>query len=258
MNPRPPICQRCFVDAVALGGVHLGGEHQVRREVGAERLCGVALPEARVVGLHLAHDLGSERGVVGRDRIARRALEDGEVRGLLGDQRDRLDRRRSGADHRDALAGEVDAAVRPAPGVIGLARERVAAREVGHVRGRQAARRHDQEARGDAPAIGLDRPAALGVAPVRGAHARVELDVAAQIEAVGDVLDVAQDLGLGRVALAPLPFLLELLRELIGVFEALDVAARAGIAVPVPGAADPAAAPRTRAPRSRACAGGGA
>ena len=66
----------------------------------------------------------------------------------------------------------------------------------------------------------------------------LELDVAAQVEAVGDVIGVAQDLGLGGVALGPLPFLLQLGRELVGILDALDVAARAGIAVPVPGAAD--------------------
>src|SRR5262249_32792032 len=59
-----------------------------------------------------------------------------------------------------------------------------------------------------------------------------------QVEAVGDVVGVFQDLGLRRIALAPAPFLLQLVRERIGILHALDVAARAGIAVPVPGASD--------------------
>ena len=63
----PPL----FVDPVALGGVDLVGQHRVRREVGAERLRGIALAEARVVRLHLAHELGIERGVVRGDREAR-------------------------------------------------------------------------------------------------------------------------------------------------------------------------------------------
>src|SRR4030088_3086534 len=66
----------------------------------------------------------------------------------------------------------------------------------------------------------------------------LEPDVAAQVEAVGDVVGIAQDLGLGGVALGPFPFLLQLGRELVGILDAFDVAARAGIAVPVPGAAD--------------------
>ena len=69
------------------------------------------------------------------------------VRGLLGDHRDRLDAGRAGADHADALAGEVDALVRPAAR-CGAARPR-SARGPGMsgMRGdREAARRHDQEA----------------------------------------------------------------------------------------------------------------
>jgi hypothetical protein len=66
----------------------------------------------------------------------------------------------------------------------------------------------------------------------------LELDVAAQVETVGDVVGVAQDLGLGGVTLRPLPFLLQFGRELVGILDAFDVAARAGIAVPVPGAAE--------------------
>jgi len=44
-------------------------------------------------------------------------LEDCQVLRLLGDQRDGLDRRGSGADDGDALTGEVDAFMRPASGV---------------------------------------------------------------------------------------------------------------------------------------------
>ncbi|MEJ7720541.1 MAG: hypothetical protein WKF58_08890 [Ilumatobacteraceae bacterium] len=69
-------------------------------------------------------------------------------------------------------------------------------------------------------------------------HLRVELDVPAEIEPVGDVVGVAQDLGLRGVALAPLPLLLQVVVERVRVVHALDVAAGAGIAVPVPGAAD--------------------
>ena len=66
----------------------------------------------------------------------------------------------------------------------------------------------------------------------------LEPDVAAQVVAVGDVVEVALDLGLRGEVLGPHPLLLELGVEAERVLEARDVAARAGIAVPEPGAAD--------------------
>src|SRR6185437_11448653 len=77
-----------------------------------------------------------------------------------------------------------------------------------------------------------------GLVPRAADDARVELRVALQIVALGDMLQIAQDLGLLGIALRPLP----LLQQLFVPGEAIDVgiavAARAGIAVPVPGAAD--------------------
>ena len=151
------------------------------------------------------------------------------------------------------LPREVDALVRPAPGVVGLARERVEAREC---RGtfaddRQPVAMMRKRAVTASPRVGR-RPSSAA-RPRRSARASTrvsKLDVAPQVEAVGDVLDVAQDLGLGRVALGPLPLLLELLGELVRVLHALDVAARARVAVPVPGAADVAARLERPAPRS--------
>src|SRR5262249_6827365 len=49
---------------------------------------------------------------------------------------------------------------------------------------------------------------------------------------------IAPDLGLGGVLLRPLPGGLQLRIEGVAVVGGLDIAARAGIAVPVPGAAD--------------------
>ena len=74
---------------------------------------------------------------------------------------------------------------------------------------------------------------------VRRLHPGLELDVATQVEAIRHVVGVAKDLRLTSVALAPLPLLLQLLVEAIRVLHALDVAAGPGVAVPVPGAADP-------------------
>ena len=66
----------------------------------------------------------------------------------------------------------------------------------------------------------------------------MKADIAPQIVAVGDETEIAQDFGLGRVFLRPFPRGLEFRIEGVAVVDGLNVAARAGIAVPVPGAAD--------------------
>jgi len=198
--------------------------------------------DRRIVRLGRARHLGIERRVVGRDGVVRGPLEHRQVVGLPGDDRDRLDGRRAGADDPDPHAGEVHAAVRPLAGVVGRAPETVAAGEVGGVRGRQAAGRHHAPGRGHPVAgLGLQHPAPPRLVEDGGGHPGVEADVPAEVEAVGDVLGVAQDLGLRGVFLAPCPLLLEFLVELVGVLDALDVAPGPRIAVPVPGPADPAA-----------------
>jgi hypothetical protein len=161
------------------------------------------------------------------------------VVGLLGDQRDRLDPRRPGADDRDPLAGEVDVVMRPAGRVEGGAGERAETRDFRQLRRRQDTRGEDEEPRFDGlAAVGRHPPAARALVPPCPDDAGVELDVAAQPEAISDVVGVAQYLGLGGVALRPVPLLLELGRERVGVVERLDVAACAGIAVPPPRATD--------------------
>ena len=191
-----------------------------------------------VVGLDGALFLGGERGVAGGDAVIGRALEHGEVFGGGGDDRDRLDAGRAGADLADALAGEVDAVMGPEPGVVGGAGEGVDAGDAGHVGGREAADGGDEEAGVETLAGGgLDDPAVAAAVEAGGGDAGAELDVAAEVEAVDDVFEVAQDFGLGGVALGPLPFLLEFGREAVGVVEALGIAAGAGVAVPIPRAA---------------------
>src|SRR5206468_13107809 len=66
----------------------------------------------------------------------------------------------------------------------------------------------------------------------------LEADVAPELIAVGDEAEIAQDLGLSRVFLRPGPGGFEFRIERVAVVDGLDVAARAGIAVPVPGAPD--------------------
>ena len=129
--------------------------------------------------------------------------------------------------------------MRPVAGVVDLALELTETLDVGHPRVRQAAGSEHDEFRHHCLAVGSrDRPHA-GRFVERGAFdAGVELDVGPQVETIRDVVGVFQNLRLRRVALAPVPFLLQLFGERIGILHALDVAARAGIAVPVPRAAD--------------------
>ena len=123
--------------------------------------------------------------------------------------------------------------------MVPLALETAPARKIRHPRGRQIAARHHTELGGDDIAlIGPKGPAAGRGIEQGGGHAGVELDIAPQVEPVGNMVDIAQDLRLGAVALRPGPLLLQIVVEGIGIFQALDVAARAGIAVPEPGAAD--------------------
>ena len=159
--------------------------------------------------------------------------------GLFGDQRDRLDARRSGADDPDSLAGKIDALVRPAVGAVNIAGEMLDARDIDILGLRQAAGRHDEKSPADGLApVGDDVPAMAILVPDRLFHPRAEADVAAQIKAFGDMPGVAQDFRLGRIFLAPFPFLLEIGIEAERIVDALDIAARTRIAVPVPGATD--------------------
>ena len=92
-------------------------------------------------------------------------------------------------------------------------------------------------ARDGVAAVGLDPP---GPTARRSGprYPGAEADVAAQAEPVGDVAGVPEDLGLRRVALGPAVVLLKLGGERERVVDALHVDAGAGVAVPVPGAAD--------------------
>jgi hypothetical protein len=222
----------------------LDGRGGIDGEIDAGRLGPGAPADLAIVRLHLPHIVGIERLVVRGHGVVGGALKDGEVPGLLGDHRDRLDGRGAGADDAHGLAGEIDALVRPVAGVIGRTLEILQSGNLRRVRRGQAAHGRDHEAcrdrlgpSGSAGLLGLDPPQVVGLVEDGLAHPRLEADVAAQVVAVGDVIGIAQQFGLGGVTLAPFPLLLQLGIELVGVLHALDVAARAGIAVPVPGAA---------------------
>ena len=129
--------------------------------------------------------------------------------------------------------------MRPAAGEIDLALEVLDAIDLRRFWRREAAGGHDVIAAGYCRAIvGREQPAFRALIPVRRGHLGTEADVAPQLVSVGDEAEVAQDLRLGGVFLRPLPRVLQFRIERVAVVDGLDVAACAGIAVPVPGAAD--------------------
>ncbi len=226
-------------ECLALFRRHLEGAARVRRVDEAGEGFLAALEELGVVGLDPGLGLRVDRAVVQRLAPVRRALEYREVPRGLGHLGDGLHAGGAGADHRHALACEAHRLVRPRGGMERLALERVDARNARHGRRRERADGRDQEARA-VPAAVLQGhlPGAGVVLVVRGSHPALELDVAAQVELVGDVVEIAQRLRLRREMLRPVPFLQQLLGEGVLVGVALGIEARAGIAVPVPGAAD--------------------
>ena len=196
------------------------------------------LAVGRLVG-HPGEFLVRERTVVRRDGKARRALEDDQLLGLCGDERDRLDARRSGTDHRDPLAGEVHRIVGPVAGEVHLAREPLEAADVGLLGYGQASGGHHQMAATDlVAAVGADPPCRRRVVPVRLRDPGAERDVAAQVELVRDVVEVSQDFRLGGVLLRPLPVAPPVGVEAEHVVDAGNVDACARVTVPVPGAAE--------------------
>jgi hypothetical protein len=189
--------------------------------------------------LHLGAFRGADRPVARWHHEVGGALEHVQLRGLLRDDGDGLHARGTGADHGHPSAAEIDARVGPLTGVVHVAAEALLVLEVRHVGAGQAAHRGDEEARIDALArVGLHHPALTRIVEVRMLDTGVELDVAAEIEAVRDVVGVGEELRLRGIALGPVPLLLQRVGEGVGVLHALDVAATAGVAVPVPGAAD--------------------
>ena len=168
----------------------------------------------------------------------RRALEHVQLAHDLRELRDHLHGGGAGADDAHALALQVDMVV-PARGVEGLALElahALDARELG--RGEDAVRQ-DHEARAHRiAAVGLHGPAAARLVPGRLLHRGVEQAVLVEAELLGHLLAVLEDLeARGELHGGHVAHLLQH-RE---VAVRLDVAGDAGIAVPVPGAADVAA-----------------
>src|SRR6476659_1969079 len=127
----------------------------------------------------------------------------------------------------------------PAPGEIDRALEILDAVDLRRLWRRQTAGGHDVIAAGYARnVVGDELPALTGVIPVGGLDRGVEADVATEVIPIGDEVEIAQDFRLRGVFFRPGPGAIEFRIERVAVVDGLDVAACAGIAVPVPGAAD--------------------
>ena len=132
-----------------------------------------------------------------------------------------------------------------------LALERLLPGEDRRQRRREHAAAGDEELRVDRLAlVGRERPAAGLLVEAGARDRRVEHDVLAQVETVGDVVQPALDLRLAGEFLAPAPALVEILGEQVLVDVAFGIEPRAGIAVPVPGAADVGGGCRTPSPQA--------
>ena len=108
------------------------------------------------------------------------------------------------------------------------------------------------EAAGQLAAVAdLQPPQIARLVEARRLDLAVELHVLAQVELVGDVVEVAQVLRLAGEPFLPVPLVEQLLRERVAVGVALRVEAGAGVAVPVPGAAEVGARPRAPSRRCR-------
>ena len=228
----------------------------------AERVAGVRILEVRIdlrdVGDAVeragagAHEVGVERQVavepvdLRRERRTvaghaeqplRRALEHGYVGGFQRDLGDHLVAGAAGADHRHALALQVEF-LRPPRRVPRGAGEGFGAGDGGEVRAAEKADGGDHRARADRAGAfwpdEVDLPFVGGVVPGQGFDLGLELDVAAQVELVGDPVEIlhvllpcAERIGVGEVH-----------AEEVGVGAAWGIDAGAGVAVLPPGAAD--------------------
>ena len=170
------------------------------------------------------------------------ALKNREGANLRRNGLDHLHARRPRANHGHALARETDGFMWPAIGMEGLAGKAFNARDARQRIGGKRAKRGDQEAAVMLSArIQRHSPALRGFIETRAHDAAIELDMAAQIEPVCYVLQIAQCFGLRGEMLAPAPFLQQFIGKRIAVGVAFRIKPRAGVAIPIPGAAQIAA-----------------
>ena len=204
----------------------------------AEKRFPDTLGHAHVVRLSGLGQFGVHLAIARWYAVVGGALEHGELFSLLRNFRNGLDRRGAGADYAHALVGEVNAGVREAAGVVPLALEFLQALELRYVRGRQTTYcGNEVRCRNLFPVVGTHRPQVGSLVEFGAGHARIELNVAFEIVAFGNMLEITEDFVLLGIALGPFPLLQELFVPSETVNVGVGIATRAGVAVPVPGAA---------------------
>src|SRR5450631_96132 len=217
-----------------------GLQRRLRQEVMllAEERFPDPLGDALIIRLSRPGQFGVHLAIARRYAVVGGALENDELFGLLRNFGNGLHRRGAGTYHAHALAGEVNASVREAAGVVALALEFLQALQLRHVRGRQGAYGCDEiTCRNLFVLVGTHRPQAGCLVEFRACHAGIELNVAFEVVAFGNMLEITQDFGLLGIAFGPFPLLQELLVPGETINVGVGIATRTGVAVPVPGAA---------------------
>ena len=131
--------------------------------------------------------------------------------------------------------------MRPVTGVVPGAPEGLQPLDFGDVARGYAADAGDQvPGRYPVTLAGLDLPQVAVFLKFRRRDAGVELDIGPQVEPVSDMVEIGEDFRLLGILAAPAPLLEQLPGKGEAVDVALGVAAGAGVAVPIPGAADAA------------------
>ena len=219
--------------------------HQVFRLIAArDQRIEILHPPALPAGLQALRPVRIRLPVIAHIDGRGRALEHVEMLRPGCEVRHALHGGRAGADDADHLVLQArQPAFRPAAriGIIPAARmeavplERLHARNAGQLRPVQRTIAHHHELRGELVApVRLDRPGLLLLVPLHAGHAGAQQGLVEQVEALRDPLRMREDFRRLRILL---------LRHEAGLFQqrqvdiALDIARRAGIPVPVPGAA---------------------
>src|SRR5439155_20572018 len=99
----------------------------------------------------------------------------------------------------------------------------------------------DKAGRDHVALLGSHCPKLVGIVEDDLDDAFAELNVGLEVEAIRAVIEIAQDFVLFGIALGPVPLVRQFLVEREAVDVAVGIATRAGIAIPVPGAAGPVA-----------------
>ena len=166
--------------------------------------------------MRILFELFSQRRIARWNAVVGGPLKNRQVGGCFGHHRNGLNASRSGANHAHPLAHEVNAFMRPLPGVIPLALEGIKAFDLRHIGGRHVADRGDQVlGLIDVTRISRGTPHVELIDITCRGHQGVEANVRSQVELVGDMIHVTPNLGMAGKALSPLPLFGQFFRKIV-------------------------------------------